>query len=73
LVPEAARRLARAVGCRSDLAVASPLGQEGVYRSDLAAGSGLTETGAVVSIRGNYPADSRAMRAGHLDDESALG
>ena len=39
-------------GSRLAQLVASPLGQEGAYRSDPAAGSGLTEIGAGGSIPG---------------------
>jgi hypothetical protein len=53
LVREAARRSAQAADCRSARVAASPLGQEEVYRSDPAAGSGRTEIGAGDSIPGN--------------------
>ena len=55
LVLVVARRSAQVEGCRSDLVVASPSDQEGVYRSPLAAGSAPIGIGAVDSIRGKYP------------------
>ena len=55
LVLEAARRSAQVGGCRSGLVGASQLGQEGAYRSLLAAGSAPIGIGAANSIQGKYP------------------
>jgi hypothetical protein len=55
LVLEAARRSAQVGGCRSGLVGASQLGQEGAYRSVLAAGSPPIGIGAADSIQGKYP------------------
>ena len=62
LAPEGVNQLVRGVGpqsarvvaCRSVRAVASLLGQEGVYRSDPEADSRRTEIGAEGSTRGNW-------------------